>query len=85
MSLSSRPHLAGPQHRIEAARLLKIIGLEQIQAQGLEKLTFNLLMKKTHSEPFLVRRRFQSHLLSLFEDLLGLAPHILSPKVPPLL
>ncbi|XP_049646359.1 protein HEATR9 [Suncus etruscus] len=55
--LDQMNHSVFLEHRIEAARLLKIIGLEQIQAQGLEKLTFNLLMKKTHSEPFLVMRQ----------------------------
>lgn len=34
--------------------MLKTIGLEQIQAQGLEGLTFDLLRRKTYNEPFFV-------------------------------
>ncbi|KAH0507090.1 Protein HEATR9, partial [Microtus ochrogaster] len=41
--------------RFEATQMLKTIGLERIQAQGLEELTFDLLKKKIHNEPFLVR------------------------------
>lgn len=43
-----------PQHRFEATQMLKSIGLEQIQAQELEELTFELLKKKIFNEPFLV-------------------------------
>ncbi|XP_053423714.1 protein HEATR9 isoform X2 [Nycticebus coucang] len=45
------------EDRSEATQMLRTIGLEQIQAQGLEELTFDLLKKKTHNEPFLVVRR----------------------------
>ncbi|XP_010383491.1 protein HEATR9 isoform X2 [Rhinopithecus roxellana] len=45
------------EDRFEATQMLKTIGLEQIQAQGLEELTFNLLRKKTHNEPFLAVRQ----------------------------
>ncbi|EGW14903.1 Uncharacterized protein C17orf66-like [Cricetulus griseus] len=41
--------------RLEATQMLKTIGLEKIQAQGLEELTFDLLKRKIHNEPFLVR------------------------------
>lgn len=34
--------------------MLKTIGLEQIQAQGLEGFTFDLLRRKTYNETFLV-------------------------------
>ena len=47
------PHRC-PQHRFEATQLLKAIGPEQIQAQGLEGLVFDLLRRKIHNEPFLV-------------------------------
>lgn len=43
-----------PQHRFEATQMLKTIGLEQIQAQELEGLTFELLRRKIFNEPFLV-------------------------------
>uniref|UniRef100_A0A2K5EIM0 HEAT repeat containing 9 n=1 Tax=Aotus nancymaae TaxID=37293 RepID=A0A2K5EIM0_AOTNA len=42
------------EDRFEATQMLKTIGLEQIQAQGLEELTFDLLRRKTHNEPFLI-------------------------------
>ncbi|XP_053517273.1 protein HEATR9 [Artibeus jamaicensis] len=45
------------EHRLEATQLLKAIGLEQIQAQGLEGLVFDLLRSKIHNEPFLVMRQ----------------------------
>nr|XP_055244410.1 protein HEATR9 isoform X12 [Gorilla gorilla gorilla] len=45
------------EDRFEATQMLKTIGLEQIQAQGLEELTFNLLRRKTHNEPFLAVRQ----------------------------
>ena len=43
-----------PQHRFEATQMLKAIGLEWIQAHGLEELTFDLLRRKTYNEPFFV-------------------------------
>ncbi|XP_062031071.1 protein HEATR9 [Lepus europaeus] len=43
--------------RYEATQMLRTIGLEQIQAQGLEELTFDLLRRKTHNEPFLAMRQ----------------------------
>ncbi|KAL6074168.1 hypothetical protein STEG23_025651, partial [Scotinomys teguina] len=43
--------------RFEATQMLKTIGLEKIQAQGLEELTFDLLKRKTHNEPFLAMRQ----------------------------
>ncbi|XP_052051884.1 protein HEATR9 [Apodemus sylvaticus] len=43
--------------RLEATQMLKTIGLEKIQAQGLEELTFDLLKRKMHSEPFQVMRQ----------------------------
>ncbi|KFO34364.1 hypothetical protein H920_04237 [Fukomys damarensis] len=43
------------EDRFEATQMLRTIGLEQIKAQGLEKLTFDLLKWKTHYEPFFVR------------------------------
>ncbi|KAL1779421.1 HEATR9 [Sigmodon hispidus] len=43
--------------RFEATQMLKTIGLEKIQAQGLEELTFDLLKKKIHNEPFLAMRQ----------------------------
>ncbi|XP_004594045.2 protein HEATR9 [Ochotona princeps] len=43
--------------RYEAIQMLRTIGLEQIQEQGLEELTFDLLRKKTHNEPFLAMRQ----------------------------
>ncbi|KAM5309204.1 protein HEATR9 [Glossophaga mutica] len=45
------------EHRLEATQLLKVIGLEQIQAQGLEGLVFDLLRNKIHNEPFLAVRQ----------------------------
>ncbi|KAM5215958.1 LOW QUALITY PROTEIN: protein HEATR9 [Hipposideros larvatus] len=50
-------HSSVLEHRFEATQMLKTIGLEQIQAQGLEGLIFNLLRKKIHNEPFLAVRR----------------------------
>lgn len=40
--------------------MLKTIGLEKIQAQGLEGFTFDLLWRKTYNEPFLVRPKLPS-------------------------
>nr|XP_012638329.1 protein HEATR9 isoform X2 [Microcebus murinus] len=45
------------EDRFEATQMLKIIGLEQIQAQELEELTFDLLRKKIHNEPFVAMRQ----------------------------
>nr|XP_045015480.1 protein HEATR9 [Jaculus jaculus] len=45
------------EDRFEATQMLKTIGLEQIQEQGLEELTFDLLKRKTHNEPFLAVRQ----------------------------
>ncbi|XP_007946102.1 protein HEATR9 [Orycteropus afer afer] len=45
------------EHRLEAAKMLRTIGLEKIQAQGLEGLTFDLLRKKLYNEPFLAMRQ----------------------------
>ncbi|XP_045692711.1 protein HEATR9 [Phyllostomus hastatus] len=45
------------EHRLEATQLLKAMGLEQIQAQGVEGLVFDLLRNKIHNEPFLVMRQ----------------------------
>ncbi|XP_016057536.1 PREDICTED: protein HEATR9 isoform X2 [Miniopterus natalensis] len=44
------------EHRFEATQMLKTIGLEQIQAQGLEGLIFDLLRRKIYNEPFLAMR-----------------------------
>ncbi|XP_005076994.1 protein HEATR9 [Mesocricetus auratus] len=43
--------------RFEATQMLKTIGLEKIQAQGLEELTFDLLKRKIHNDPFLAMRQ----------------------------
>uniref|UniRef100_A0A671G2L9 HEAT repeat containing 9 n=1 Tax=Rhinolophus ferrumequinum TaxID=59479 RepID=A0A671G2L9_RHIFE len=40
------------EHRFEATQMLKSIGLEQIQAHGLEGLLFDLLREKIYNEPF---------------------------------
>lgn len=53
--LSFTPPCSFPKDRFEATQMLKTIGLEKIQAQGLEELTFDLLKRKIHNEPFLVR------------------------------
>ncbi|KAM9208879.1 protein HEATR9 [Dugong dugon] len=45
------------EHRFEATKMLRTIGLEKIQAQGLEGLTFDLLRKKVYNEPFLAMRQ----------------------------
>ncbi|XP_054565503.1 protein HEATR9 isoform X1 [Eptesicus fuscus] len=45
------------EHRFEATQMLKTIGLEQIQAQELEGLTFELLRRKIFNEPFLAMRQ----------------------------
>uniref|UniRef100_A0A8C3W2E7 HEAT repeat containing 9 n=1 Tax=Catagonus wagneri TaxID=51154 RepID=A0A8C3W2E7_9CETA len=45
------------KHRFEAIQMLKTIGLERIQAQGLEGLTFDLLRRKTYNEPFFAMRQ----------------------------
>nr|XP_027779623.1 protein HEATR9 isoform X1 [Marmota flaviventris] len=40
------------EDRFEAIQMLRIFGLEKIQAHGLEEITFDLLKRKTHNEPF---------------------------------
>uniref|UniRef100_A0A452FJ06 HEAT repeat containing 9 n=1 Tax=Capra hircus TaxID=9925 RepID=A0A452FJ06_CAPHI len=45
------------EHRFEAMQMLKAIGLEWIQAHGLEDLTFDLLRRKTYNEPFFAMRQ----------------------------
>nr|KAF6456328.1 HEAT repeat containing 9 [Rousettus aegyptiacus] len=45
------------KHRLEATQMLKTIGLEQIQTQGLEGLVFDLLSKKIYNEPFFAMRQ----------------------------
>ncbi|XP_047401645.1 protein HEATR9 [Sciurus carolinensis] len=45
------------EDRFEATQMLRIIGLEEIQAHGLEEITFDLLKRKTHDEPFLAMRQ----------------------------
>ncbi|XP_020923057.1 protein HEATR9 [Sus scrofa] len=45
------------EHRFEAIQMLKTIGLERIQAHGLEGLTFDLLRRKTYNEPFFAMRQ----------------------------
>uniref|UniRef100_A0A8D2B8T7 HEAT repeat containing 9 n=1 Tax=Sciurus vulgaris TaxID=55149 RepID=A0A8D2B8T7_SCIVU len=45
------------EDRFEATQMLRIIGLEEIQAHGLEEITFDLLKRKTHNEPFLAMRQ----------------------------
>ncbi|XP_032176202.1 protein HEATR9 isoform X6 [Mustela erminea] len=45
------------EHRFEATQMLKTVGLEKIQEQGLEGFTFNLLWRKTYNEPFLAMRQ----------------------------
>ncbi|XP_047564788.1 protein HEATR9 isoform X2 [Lutra lutra] len=45
------------EHRFEATQMLQTVGLEKIQAQGLEGFTFNLLWRKTYNEPFLAMRQ----------------------------
>ncbi|XP_037348677.1 protein HEATR9 isoform X2 [Talpa occidentalis] len=45
------------EHRFEATQMLRTIGLEQIQAQGLEVVTFDLLRKRIYNEPFLAIRQ----------------------------
>ncbi|XP_075415739.1 protein HEATR9 [Tenrec ecaudatus] len=45
------------EHRLEATKMLRMIGLEKIQAQGLQRLTFDLLRKKIHNEPFVAMRQ----------------------------
>ncbi|XP_062969365.1 protein HEATR9 [Cynocephalus volans] len=45
------------EDRFEATRMLRTIGLEQIQAEGLEELTFDLLRRKIYNEPFLAMRQ----------------------------
>ncbi|XP_052513755.1 protein HEATR9 [Budorcas taxicolor] len=45
------------EHRFEAMQMLKAIGLERIQAHGLEDLTFDLLRRKTYNEPFFAMRQ----------------------------
>ncbi|XP_057569793.1 protein HEATR9 [Hippopotamus amphibius kiboko] len=50
-------HSSVLENRFEAAQMLKTIGLEQIQAEGLEGLTFDLLRRKTYDEPFFAVRQ----------------------------
>uniref|UniRef100_G3UC18 HEAT repeat containing 9 n=1 Tax=Loxodonta africana TaxID=9785 RepID=G3UC18_LOXAF len=45
------------EHRLEATKMLRTIGLEKIRAQELEGLTFDLLRKKMFNEPFLAMRQ----------------------------
>ncbi|XP_006247083.1 protein HEATR9 isoform X4 [Rattus norvegicus] len=59
--------------RLEATQMLKTIGLEKIQAQGLEELTFDLLKKKMHNEPFQVMRQAVSETV----DVLKMKPLIM--------
>ncbi|KAI5222734.1 Protein Heatr9 [Manis pentadactyla] len=46
-----------PEYHFEATQMLKTIGLEQIQAQGLEGFTFDLLRRKAYNETFLAMRQ----------------------------
>ncbi|XP_023372358.1 protein HEATR9 isoform X2 [Otolemur garnettii] len=55
------------EDRFEATQMLRTIGLEQIQAQGLEELTFDLLKKKTYNEPFLVVRQAVAEIVEEFK------------------
>ncbi|XP_011377740.1 protein HEATR9 [Pteropus vampyrus] len=50
-------HSSVLEHRLEATQMLKTIGLEQIQTQGLEALVFDLLSKKIYNEPFFAMRQ----------------------------
>ncbi|XP_034362723.1 protein HEATR9 [Arvicanthis niloticus] len=59
--------------RLEATKMLKTIGLEKIQEQGLEELTFDLLKRKMHSEPFQVIRQAVSETV----DVLKMKPLIM--------
>uniref|UniRef100_A0A8C0ZYK0 Protein HEATR9 n=1 Tax=Castor canadensis TaxID=51338 RepID=A0A8C0ZYK0_CASCN len=45
------------EDRFEATQMLSTIGLERIQAQGLEEITFDLLKRKTYNEPFVAMRQ----------------------------
>ncbi|XP_041431888.1 protein HEATR9-like isoform X2 [Xenopus laevis] len=45
------------QHRIQASRWLKYIGLERIREQGLEQEVYSVLKQKIHSDPLLVIRK----------------------------
>ncbi|XP_069882844.1 protein HEATR9 isoform X2 [Dipodomys merriami] len=55
------------EDRYEAIKMLKAIGLEQIQKQGLEESTFDLLKMKTHKEPFLAMRKAVAELVEEFK------------------
>ncbi|EPQ03949.1 hypothetical protein D623_10005856 [Myotis brandtii] len=55
------------EHRFEATQMLKTIGLEQIQAQGLEGLTFDLLRRKIFNEPFLAMRQVVAEIVDEFK------------------
>ncbi|XP_036197799.1 protein HEATR9 isoform X1 [Myotis myotis] len=55
------------EHRFEATQMLKTIGLEQIQAQGLEGLTFDLLRRKIFNEPFLAMRQAVAEIVDEFK------------------
>ncbi|XP_023599175.1 protein HEATR9 [Myotis lucifugus] len=55
------------EHRFEATQMLKTIGLEQIQAQGLEGLTFDLLRRKISNEPFLAMRQVVAEIVDEFK------------------
>ncbi|XP_060059921.1 protein HEATR9 isoform X2 [Erinaceus europaeus] len=59
-------HSSVLEHRFEAIQMLRTIGLKQIQEQKLEELTFDLLRKKTHNEPFHAMRQAVAQLV---EDL----------------
>ncbi|XP_006891112.1 PREDICTED: uncharacterized protein C17orf66 homolog [Elephantulus edwardii] len=45
------------EHRLEATKMLRAVGLEKIQEQGLEGLTFDQLRKMMFTEPFLAMRQ----------------------------
>ncbi|XP_005402950.1 PREDICTED: protein HEATR9 isoform X1 [Chinchilla lanigera] len=45
------------EDRFEATQMLRTIGQEEIKAQGLEELTFDLLKWKTHCDPFFALRQ----------------------------
>ncbi|KAM4843298.1 protein HEATR9 [Thomomys bottae] len=55
------------EDRYEATEMLKIIGLERIQQQGLEKFTFNLLKMKTYNDPFLAMRKAVAEVVEEFK------------------
>ncbi|KAI5932922.1 Protein HEATR9 [Manis javanica] len=55
--LCQGPKTQQMKYHFEATQMLKTIGLEQIQAQGLEGFTFDLLRRKTYNETFLAMRQ----------------------------